>query len=770
MLRRFTMKIKLGCFSFCTLVLINFLSAIDASEWLICLPSEPSKTEQTAALELQSHIQQMTGDEIPIVNEPSDLPSDHVLSVGNTLFAKAYLEKEHPAPFLFDEIFVRADGTNLIMAGHDRRGALYAVYTFLEEVCGCRWLTDDASVIPTSEELVFPPDLIISYAPKLISREVWHDLAKPSLFSARNKGNGIIDEDHGGRLDILNWVHTSYRYISPTRYFEHHPEWFSELNGERTYKDAQLCLTNDQMREELTKNFLEDLRAHPGTTMIDISQNDQFRFCTCEKCKAVNAEEGSPAGTLIRFLNQVAADVEKEFPDVSIETLAYQYTRTPPKLTRPRHNIVIRLCTIECDFGRPLADPNASLPNLEFMKDIEAWKPIAPQMLIWDYVTNYDDYIGPHPNWWSLAPNIRTFIDNGAVGVFEEGEGQDFCEMKNWVLLKLMWNPNLDTETLMNEFAEGYYGKEVAPLIMEYWRTLHARLLESGIELGCFRARSDQWLDLETLNKVTRIWRQAENVVNEVYGVDSPQAKRLLKSRTALDSVWLTRYQNLQITARRKNLPFEGPADFKTATNDFAQRCIEYGYEGPELHTVGEAGRKWFENLSENTVTPQPLALVPENWKVNDSAIVTSDALLLDGSNGRAVSIYEPSRFNAREISAEFFLESNATAFGVLFASDDDGRYSFLRLEPNAVSIGATSPDIEKFRHDESGKERGVWHSIRLRFTEQFNLFALFVDGKCLYEWLFYPRPEQKTGKIGFFAENGTAKVRDVYVTGTNGN
>ena len=70
----------------------------------------------------------------------------------------------------------------------------------------------------------------------------------------------------------------------------------------------------------------------------------------------------------------------------------------------------------------------------------------------------------------------------------------------------------------------------------------------------------------------------------------------------------------------------------------------------------------------------------------------------------------------------------------------------------------------------ETGKEKERWHSIRLRFTEQYNLFALFVDGKCLYEWLFYPRPEQKVGKIGFFAENGIAKVRDIYVTGTKDN
>ena len=763
----FIMKFRLYSFLLPALILMTYRSIAFAAEWRICLPSEPSSTERTAALELQSHLQQMIGREVPIINEPADTSLDHLLSIGNTQFAKPYIEKEHPSPFQFDEIFVRADGTNIILTGHERRGALYAVYTFLEEVCGCRWLTDDVSVIPTCADLLFSPDLVISYAPKLMSREPYHRLAKPSLFSARNKGNGDVDANHGGRLSILNWVHSAYHYIPPERYFKDHPEWFSEIQGERTFENAQLCLTNDDMRKELTKNVLEELRIHPETTMVDISQNDQYRFCTCAKCKAVDDEEESHAGTLIRFLNLVAADIEKEFPNVLVETLAYQYTRKPPKFARPRDNIVIRLCTIECDFGRPLADQNSSKANLDFMRDIEGWKSIAPRLLIWDYVTNYDDYIGPHPNWWVLGPNIRTFIENGAIGVFEEGEGQDFCEMKNWVLLKLMWNPDLDTETLMNEFAEEYYGKEVAPYIMDYWRTLHRCYLESGAELGCFRAHSDQWLDLATLNKITQIWRNAEDTVNTVYGSDSPQAARLLKSRTAIESVWLTRYHNLQITAKRKNLPFEGPADFRAAALDFGRRCIDYGYEGPEIHAEGDAGRKWFEELSENIVTPQPIPLEPDAWKIDGVGTVEQTGIVIDGTDAQSVALYEPDAYNAKDLTAEFRLDLEGTSFGVIFAAEGENSYSYLRLAPNAISVGAVGPGVEKFRHDEKPQNVEEWHSIRLRFTEQHNLFALFIDGKCLYEWLFYPRPDQKTGKIGFFVENGRAEVRDIYVTGS---
>ena len=74
-----------------------------------------------------------------------------------------------------------------------------------------------------------------------------------------------------------------------------------------------------------------------------------------------------------------AEEVEKEYPDVLIETLAYQYTRKPPKHVRPRHNVVIRLCSIECSFVETLtAGENDA--NVSFREDMEAWASISPQL------------------------------------------------------------------------------------------------------------------------------------------------------------------------------------------------------------------------------------------------------------------------------------------------------------------------------------------------------------------------------------------------------
>ena len=60
-------------------------------------------------------------------------------------------------------------------------------------------------------------------------------------------------------------------------------------------------------------------------------------------------------------------------------------------------------------------------------------------------------------------PDLMVSPKLGAIGLFEEGEGDDFCELKNWLLLRVMWEPKLDDAKLIDEFLRGYYGEAVAP-------------------------------------------------------------------------------------------------------------------------------------------------------------------------------------------------------------------------------------------------------------------------------------------------------------------
>jgi hypothetical protein len=56
------------------------------------------------------------------------------------------------------------------------------------------------------------------------------------------------------------------------------------------------------------------MEQNPNATIFSVSQNDNVAYCRCEKCAAVDAEEGSPAGLLLRFVNTIAAEAAKKHP------------------------------------------------------------------------------------------------------------------------------------------------------------------------------------------------------------------------------------------------------------------------------------------------------------------------------------------------------------------------------------------------------------------------------------------------------------------------
>ena len=112
-------------------------------------------------------------------------------------------------------------------------------------------------------------------------------------------------------MRIINFVHSFYKYLPPEKYFADHPDWYSEIDGQRKHERAQLCLTNEEMIQELIKNVLKTLRDNPDATMIDVSQNDWYGFCTCEKCRALDDAEESHAGTLVASRTSNSPQISK---------------------------------------------------------------------------------------------------------------------------------------------------------------------------------------------------------------------------------------------------------------------------------------------------------------------------------------------------------------------------------------------------------------------------------------------------------------------------
>jgi len=252
----------------------------------------------------------------------------------------------------------------------------------------------------------------------------------------------------------------------------------------------------------------EWIREAPEASIVSVSQNDWYGACECPNCKAIDEREGSHAGTMLALANYVTEKIGPEFPNVAIDTLAYQYTRHAPRTIRPLPNVIVRLCSIECDFGAPLEEKS----NQAFADDLRAWGKLSHRLYIWDYTTNFAHYPLPHPNWFSLGPNVRFFHQNGAKGLFEQGayqsNGGEMSELRAWVLARLLWDPYQDDRKLIDEFLNGYYGAASGRPIRQYMDLLHQKA--SGFYLTCYNSPSAPFLDFATLSRAERLWQAAE--------------------------------------------------------------------------------------------------------------------------------------------------------------------------------------------------------------------------------------------------------------------
>ena len=617
------------------------LSRDGKSDYVIVVPNRATPVEQTAACELRDYLAKVTGVVLSVLPDVESREDKPRIVLGNGVVTRAILPTFDPAKLSPDAIVIKTVGRDLVLVGHPRRGTLYAVYTFLEDTVGIRWWTADDTHIPKRPTLIVPP-LDIAYAPKIADRATRylelsdgcftdHSLVTEDeqrtmgIFSARMRLNGhdhyTIPEEYGGPNGLIGWVHTFYQInglLPVADYFDEHPDWYSLIDGQRQRKRSQLCLTNEEMRQEMVRVVKQRIKANPGATMISISQNDWHGYCECDKCKALDEREGTHAGTLIHFVNAVAEEVEKEYPDVLIETLAYQYTRKPPKHVRPRHNVVIRLCSIECSFVETLA-AGENDANVSFREDMEAWAAISPQLYIWDYVTNFRGYLLPHPNVHVLAPNLRYFVENKAIGVFEQGDSGcrvgDFVRLRAWYLAHLLWNPDADEEQLLEEFMNGYYGAAGAHLT-EYIQLMSDAGCRAEIPIRCFMNDTRGWLTLSDMNQAVKLFDRAADAVAD----DPVLAERVRRERLPLDHVWLRRYDQLRREARLTDVEFLGPEDPEAALSEFRELLTKYNAgEYRQGHRVPNDYGDDFSFFVKKRIppgdTPEPCKGLPkEDW------------------------------------------------------------------------------------------------------------------------------------------------------------
>lgn len=545
-------------------------------------------TERYAAEELAGMLKQITGAAIE-TQELTDYAPESAIVVGPGSVAARLFPEVELAKFGGEEYVIRTKGGRLLLAGGRPRGTLYAVYRFLQDELGVRYYTPWFTHVPKRSSLNLGT-LNSRGKPAFEYRDPFWFPAFDGDWAARNfsiSQTARLKEKHGGQMVYKGFVHTFYPLVPPDPYFKTHPEWFSLVKGKRVAEGAQLCTTDPELQDFIVERVKAWLRESPDAKIISVSQNDHAGACECARCAAVDEREGSHAGSLLELVNYVAERIEPEFPNVLVDTLAYQYTRKAPKSLRPRRNVIIRLCSIECNFAMPLTDPSNEL----FARDIRDWHRLTDRLYIWDYTTDFSHYLLPFPNYYVLGPNARFFHQNGVVGLFEQGAYQSFSgemsELRAWVLAQLLWNPYQDDRKLVREFIEAYYGKASAPFILKHLDLISKEAQPYYVGIG--HPDASPYLRFKTLVKSEQLWQQAEDAAHG----NPDYAWRIRQARLPISYLWLSQWVGLQRECRELGAKWPINPSRKAYAAQWLATVNEPGPTGwAPMTTMRESGQK----------------------------------------------------------------------------------------------------------------------------------------------------------------------------------
>ncbi|MBI1938288.1 MAG: DUF4838 domain-containing protein [Ignavibacteriales bacterium] len=465
------------------------------SGYKIILSCSASHWDSLAAHQLQSYVKEISGAQIAIADDSVPSTEKEIIIGTNNRAANLDLSSIRED----DGFIIRTDGSKIYFAGK-RKGTLYAVSTFLEKYLNCRMYSAKVKVIPKRNSIILP-QIDISENPVFSYRDIYYYETENDEYCYWHKLTDSDDKKMWGMF-----VHTFNTLLPPEKYFKEHPEYFALRDSLRV--PEQPCLTNPGVFKIIVEELRRRMKENPSAKIWSVSQNDNYSNCQCNECKKIDEREGSPAGSLLNFINKIA----KEFPGKIISTLAYQYSRKAPAAIRPEKNVNIMLCSIECYRTYPLETDTS---KNSFTQDLIEWSKLTNNIFLWDYVVQFTNYVSPFPNFHVLQPNIQLFAKHGAKMMFQQGSGQlggEFNELRAYLIAKLLWNPKINIDSVMNDFLSGYYGK-AGKHIKSYIDLMTSSLIKSNAKLWIYDNPVNSMQDYlapELIKQYNKIFDKAE--------------------------------------------------------------------------------------------------------------------------------------------------------------------------------------------------------------------------------------------------------------------
>lgn len=431
----------------------------------------PGKQSEAATL-LADTLFTSTGARLPIVQESAaPLAEDGTVEIhiGGTRYVRGLGELTsdlHPHGF----VIAFPDAKHVVLHSSSTPGLAYAAGEFLERYAGVRWLFPGAmgEHVPRAESLTVPAVDVRSqpgYHSRVLSG-MGRDLPKEQSLEHRAWAKRMR---MGGEVEFH---HNLFQLFPPKVYGETHPQFFPEHDGKRRVIHARLgwqpCFTAEGLANEAARRIIEHFDKPPrNKTSYSLGVNDSAGYCECAACRAKHSRaEGSDIvrhEEYFEWANQVATQVRGKHSDKLFGFLAYSALSHPPLRTKLDDHLVPYLTYDRMKW----ADPAIAKADQQLTLD---WAQAAPVLGYYDYVFGRQ-YQVPRVYFHEMARYLRFGAENHVRYYYAEAyPAANWHEgPKLYVLMKLLWNPHLDVDVLLDDWYRAAAGVKAAPLLREYF-------------------------------------------------------------------------------------------------------------------------------------------------------------------------------------------------------------------------------------------------------------------------------------------------------------
>ncbi|MCE5238961.1 DUF4838 domain-containing protein [bacterium] len=462
---------------------------------------------------------------------------------------------------------IRPDGLTLF--GHDTLSVLHAVYHFLEEHCGCRWLAEfeDGEIIPRRETLSVPceqrrfrPDFAqraFTNYPDIDRLTVamcdWMAKQRFNRFMIFANAEGAFEayeqvlqrEVVARGLKIELGHHSCKYFMPPSELFDTHPEYFALIQGERSPR-GQLCTSSPEVVALVAERISRLMSAHPEIDTVGLWPNDGYGWCECERCLALEPQEpsrlwpGYPrrTDTYLQFVNQVAELVAQDHPDGFLSALFYVNYVEPPRQVEVLPQVKVYFAPFQRCFRHPLGGaPDCRRPNVQYAEMLRQWRPLVPgQLLLFEYLMLIDMVSVPYPLYRLLPEDFRFYRDLGVEGYVLEYRPAEWGPYGQHAHLigELSWDADADVQAALDGHFSDLYGPAAGEM-MAFWTSLEERFGQGGgcvhhYDLGYTRRATHQLLRpaLDCLGRAVALAASAEPRHREAVAQAQVSAQLLL--------------------------------------------------------------------------------------------------------------------------------------------------------------------------------------------------------------------------------------------------